>query len=253
MTREGIPFILSLRPEEKFAGPHVRGCFGVVNVPLTKIEPAPDIVNTVSALNEYKPDSIVLTSAVGSELLLRYANVGFIRELRHIFCIGKATARPLRSYNTEVPGGLERNTSGLASLILSRPGGVSKVAVFRSREGNPELIENLRNAGLEVREFIAYTTVELDSVELGRLIRSPDCRGIAITSPMEARLLASYLRNNGLKGLIGERLFFSIGEPTRLELEKLGIKVSAPAGLSDFTNLLDGIEKKYCSDSGEWI
>lgn len=243
------PFILSVRPESKFEDVPSDLCFDVINTPLTEIIVSKDLDEVIADLIDFNPDSIVLTSSIGSKILLEKTGREFLEKARFIFCIGSHTESVVKGKNTIVPNVGKRNVSGLLELILNRKDKTGKLAVFRSSEGNPFLMKGLLNSGLCAREFISYGVSEKGPEGFSEHIENEKFRGIVLTSPMEARIFSKIVASGPeLKGEI-----FAIGEPTRNALETSGLHVSEPYGDSDFSDLMKKISEKYCKSSGEWI
>lgn len=252
MTDAEKPFIVSLRPVRKYENKDFQACFDIINVPLTEITEPQDIERRVSEIVALEPDSIVLTSSVSSEILLKYAKKDFLKGLKNIFCVGTATETPLSSYRTVIPPEGRRNVNGLTDLILSKKAVIAKTAVFRSSEGDPRLVERIMKAGIDAVEFISYSISKKDPAALGKYLESDSFRGFIATSPMEAQILSEYLaRYQKFQQL--KYLIFAIGEPTKKVIENSGFVVSKPFGDSDFDRLINEIRREFCSNSGEWI
>lgn len=248
------PFIVATRPEVKFEGTVVKSlCFDIINVPLTEVQIKEDIETTVRELEKFDPDCIVLTSSVGSEIAVRYTTPGFLRQIREIYCIGSKTAEPLIRMGLTVIIPEAKDSTGLSECIMENSTKTGKLAIFRSNRGSPELYESLSGRIDDVREYISYDLKRVPDSELLPLLNRASCKGIVVTSSLEAEALHDAIAGSTFSDPENRIKIFAIGSPTARRLKSFGYRIQDPIGNSDFSALIREIEKKFCDNSGEWI
>lgn len=245
-------FLISTRPERKFKETVKRRCFDVLNAPLTRIETISNLDQVLRSMIDFRPDTLILTSRAGSEILLDHADKEFLESVK-IFCIGDKTAEPLLEHGLSAAVPEKMNTGGLADLVSSTIPRNSSVAIFRSSHGNPDLILTIRKFAHRIAEFEAYRIAHANPSGFLKLIADRRCKGVIVTSPMEAGILSGLLEKREAGVSKSAVMFFAIGEPSYSEMERLGIPVQKPVGHSDFLALVKDIESLHCKNSGEWI
>lgn len=246
----GRKYLVTTRPPGKFTSVVDRKCFRILNIPVTDTVVEQSVADSIREILEFGPDAMVFTSRIGSEVFMKHGGEEVLRRGLPCFCIGPSTAGPLELSSGDILIPDSRDTAGLSDLVISRSQEISRVAVFRSREGNPALMDALKSAIQEVREYEAYHSIELEGGNIEESVTDEKCVGIALTSPMEADIFFRRIRDPA--GLRGKRVF-AIGNPTAEKVRSHGFEVSEPLGKSDFEALILEIENIYCGDSGEWI
>ncbi len=241
-------FIISTRPEEKFARSVHGSCFDILNIPVTKIIRRP-YGEIESEVFPWRYDGIVLTSSAGSSIFLEMAERHALDFHGPAYCIGDKTAEPLRKVGMEVIVPERRETDGLLEIIMEHRKIGSMLLLFRSGKGNPALKSGLERNGFSVNEVVCYNVEPLDNPEMKKQLERRENKGIIFTSSME---VTSFFKFNSPESVQGKKVF-AIGNPTKKTLADHGIMVGEPTGRSDFNQLVSDIGKKFCTDSGEWI
>ncbi|WP_393971651.1 uroporphyrinogen-III synthase [Oxyplasma meridianum] len=236
------------RPSEKYFPFRTRGCFEYVNIPLTKTVPVSEIDSTMKEIQNYGPRYFVFTSTIGSDIFFsRYSHP----DPEHVFiAIGSVTLNNIKNHGFDGLKPAIMDSSGLGRLIASVVKKGERVALLRSNRSTDELPEFLKSEGIDYREYIIYNIVELNHNRLESYILENNVFGIVVTSSMEAEILARKCSESIKSRNI---ILFPIGTPTEKTLVSAGFDNIGLKGSSNIDNLIAGIEKKYCSNSGEWI
>ena len=203
-------FLITTRPAEKNRQTANASCFEIKNVPLTRIVRNANPKKLKEQLEKYSPNIVVLTSSIGSEILLKAEICG----IRTIMCIGKRTAEPFLRSGLEVLVPIEQNSSGLIELISLQSRKESRIALCRSKQHNTLLDDYLASEGYNYRCFDLYEIEELHSSNLERMLFNKECKGLILTSSMEAVSLAHLLGNDVHSKEFSDKTIFCIGKPT---------------------------------------
>ncbi len=186
----------------------------VVAMPLTRYESV-DADLTVAA------DFIAVASPRAAQELARAG-----APKGEVWALGQATARVLAdaSITAIVPEGV-RDGAGLARALAPKVSG-KRVLVPRAEGGRPELCEELRTAGAEVIDVVAYRTIRVaaddPAIERGlQLLRSAACAVCVVFAPSQAIAL--------LQLVTPETRFVAIGETTATALKAAGMTAVAIA------------------------
>ena len=241
-------FLITTRPAEKNRETANASCFEIKNVPLTRIVGKANPRTLRDQVEKYSPDFVVLTSSIGSEIFLKAAIPGSFR----IMCIGKRTAEPFLRAGLEVLVPIEQNSSGLIELISLQSRKESRIALCRSKQHNTILDEYLSSESYNYRCFDLYEIEELHSPDLQEMLFKKECKGLILTSSMEAVSLAHLLGNGIHSKEFGNKRIFCIGKPTYETATRQGFDCEVLNNEGDIEAILEEICKKYCN-SGEWI
>jgi|YelNatPaOPRAMG01_1025707.scaffolds.fasta_scaffold00149_57 uroporphyrinogen-III synthase len=241
-------FLITTRPAEKNRQTLNAACFDIKNVPLTRIDRNVDINALRNQLENYSPDFVVLTSRIGSEIFLDAGVHGSFT----IMCIGKKTAEPFLHSGYKVLVAREQNSSGLIELVSFHARKESRIALCRSRQHDTILDEYLASKGHNFRCFDLYAIEELHPPFLRNYLASQECRGIILTSSMEAVSLAHLLGEYMLSTEFRKNKVFCIGKPSYETARKQGFECEILKNESDVDAIIDEISKRHCN-SGEWI
>lgn len=240
-------FLVTTRPEEKNRKISGGRCFDIKNVPLTRIVHNQDPVMLKSDIENYRPNIIVITSSIGADIFLNAHISGNFT----IICIGRKTAEPFNALKRKVliPG--EENSGGIVRLISNYTKD-TRIALCRSRTHNAELDEYLSSNAYNFKCFDLYDIEEMRSPSIVRELMDPNCKGLILTSSMEARIFAKLTRDIRESPAFRVKKIFCIGRPTRETAESLGLRCEALNAESDVDAMVEEISKIHCN-SGEWI
>ncbi|MCL5442004.1 MAG: uroporphyrinogen-III synthase [Candidatus Thermoplasmatota archaeon] len=236
-----MPFLISTRPIGKESGTFKVRCLEIRNIPLTEIR-NPGYDEALRAeLVSFNPDSLCFTSAFGVREFLKYYP-DLIKSFRgNVFAIGDRTGEAIQQAGLKAIIPDQKDSPGLAGLILKTLGRGERVALIRSGNADPKLPETLNMGGVIAKDFHIY---EVTASRHGSLILdamdSPELSGIIVTSPMEAAILVN---------LAGPKIrvpIYAIGNTTAGKIRDLGYAVSEPLGESNFEDLVRKISEKYC-------
>ena len=236
-----MPFLISTRPIGKESGTFKVRCLEIRNIPLTEIR-NPGYDEALRAeLVSFNPDSLCFTSAFGVREFLKYYP-DLIKSFRgNVFAIGDRTGEAIQQAGLKAIIPDQKDSPGLAGLILKTLGRGERVALIRSGNADPKLPETLNMGGVIAKDFHIY---EVTASRHGSLILdamdSPELSGIIVTSPMEAAILIN---------LGGPKIrvpIYAIGNTTAGKIRDLGYAVSEPLGESNFEDLVRKISEKYC-------
>ena len=241
-------FLITTRPAEKNRQTANASCFEIKNVPLTRIVRNANPKKLKEQLEKYSPNIVVLTSSIGSEILLKAEMCG----IHTIMCIGKRTAEPFLRSGLEVLVPIEQNSSGLIELISLQSRKESRIALCRSKQHNSILDEYLASEGYNYRCFDLYEIEELHSPVLQRMLFNKECKGLILTSSMEAVSLAHLLGNDVHSKEFSDKTIFCIGKPTYETATRQGFDCEMLNNEGDVEAIIEEISKKHCN-SGEWI
>ena len=236
-----MPFLISTSPIGKESGTFKVRCLEIRNIPLTEIR-NPGYDEALRAeLVSFNPDSLCFTSAFGVREFLKYYP-DLIKSFRgNVFAIGDRTGEAIQQAGLKAIIPDQKDSPGLAGLILKTLGRGERVALIRSGNADPKLPETLNMGGVIAKDFHIY---EVTASRHGSLILdamdSPELSGIIVTSPMEAAILVN---------LAGPKIrvpIYAIGNTTAGKIRDLGYAVSEPLGESNFEDLVRKISEKYC-------
>lgn len=237
-------YLVTTRPMEKPLTKSYEGCFEVINVPVTSLEPN-DAFNA-SEISVFDPDIAVFTSSYGVDLYFDRFRGDFSSKVSFV-SIGNETAKALRKWGKESKIPEKRTSEGVMNLISGSEG--KKVALFVSSKSNGIIQSYLEKQSIEHIVGVLYRAEALPGTEIAEKALHKDCFGLIITSSFEAReIFQNHLDKDQMKRLCAEKKIFAIGKTTERELQSLGIHVSAPVGKSDLGKLLEEINKKYCGN-----
>ncbi|MCL4452370.1 MAG: uroporphyrinogen-III synthase [Candidatus Thermoplasmatota archaeon] len=241
-------YLITTRPAEKNRQTVSAACFYVRNIPLTRIVENLDTNKFRHNIEEYLPDFVVITSSIGSQIFLKAGVTGNYT----VMCIGKKTAEPFLGSRYRVLDAKEQNSTGLVNLVSAHATKTSRIALCRSRQHNEVLDNYLASNGFDYRCFDLYDIVDVHPPELKTAIIDQECRGIVLTSSMEARSLSMELGSKLNSFEMRKKKIFCIGKPTYEAARRLGLNCEATESESDVDAIIEEISKKHCN-SGEWI
>lgn len=236
-----MSLIISTRPIGKESGTFKVRCLEIRNIPLTEIRNPCYDEALRAELVSFNPDSLCFTSAFGVREFLKYYP-DLIKSFRgNVFAIGDRTGEAIQQAGLKAIIPDQKDSPGLAGLILKTLGRGERVALIRSGNADPKLPETLNMGGVIAKDFHIY---EVTASPHGSLILdamdSPELSGIIVTSPMEAAILVN---------LAGPKIrvpIYAIGNTTAGKIRDLGYAVSEPLGESNFDDLVMKISEKYC-------
>ena len=163
-----------------------------------------------------------------------------------IVSIGPKTRQALdrRGLTSVVPE--EYSSKGLEILLKDR---CKNVLFLRSAQGSQYLSDDLRLAGLTIDDIPLYEVTGSDDPRLNDLIRNPSVMDIfAFTSSSTARCLVERARELGLEAPLRVALakaeVAAIGKPTKVELERLGVRVDVMPEVFTFEALLRALRRR---------
>ena len=236
-----MSLIISTRPMGKEAGTFKVRCLEIKNIPLTEIRTLGYNENLRAELVSFSPDSLCFTSSFGVKEFLKYYPELIKSFSGNVFAIGDRTGEAIEQAGLRAIVPDQKDSPGLARLILSTLARGERVALIRSGNADPRLPETLNLGGVVARDFHIY---EVTASQQGSFILdamdSPGLSGIIVTSPMEATILVN---------LAGPKIrvpIYAIGNTTARKLRDLGYEVSEPLGESNFEDLVRKISEKYC-------
>ena len=228
-------YIITTRPEEKFKPVNTR-CISIKNVPLTKIVRTGRQEEIIQGVIQNKPEIIVITSSVGASEFFRYYYK--YTESPHIIAIGDKTAYEIKKYTGTVSVPAARNSYGVITLLENHLN--SRIALFRSNESNNIINDWLKQRNANFTEYYIYKVVKIENTGIKELFMDKSCRGILLTSSMEARIFHEELGDAEITKNI-----YAIGKVTEATLQKYGYYVSF-TGNSDFYSIIKYIDNKNC-------
>ncbi|MBV9326614.1 MAG: uroporphyrinogen-III synthase [Chloroflexi bacterium] len=223
--------VLNTRPSEQsseLSGLLRSAGFEVVEAPAIAIVPAWDAHNLEEVrldLARGAFDWVVLPSqnaARGLELELRDAG-------DRVVC-GDSTATALGLVNARA---IDRYSAAAAVAVLqplARAG--QRVLVPRAAEGREELVDGLRDLGLEVAAPVAYRTVPADAAR-ARLLQG-DVEVVTLCSPSAASSVAS--------AVSPRMLVLALGQTTAAAARAAGLRVDGVAVRPTMTALVAAIQ-----------
>ena len=228
-------YIITTRPRIKFE-PVETLCINVKNVPLTAIIKEGKNENIVKDIRKNKPSVVVLTSSIGAgEFFKHYYEY---TENPDIIAIGEQTAGEVKRYTGRVSVPTAKNSYGVISLLEKYNN--SRIALFRSNESNNIINDWLESHNSNFKEYYIYKVVKLENTHIKELFFNPECRGILLTSSMEARI---FYREIG--GSPVNKCIYAIGTVTAETLKNYGYK-SCFTGNSNFESMVKYIDNKNC-------
>ncbi|WP_298278656.1 uroporphyrinogen-III synthase [Ferroplasma sp.] len=228
-------YIITTRPEEKFKPVNTR-CISIKNVPLTKIVRTGRQEEIIQGVIQNKPEIIVLTSSVGASEFFKYY-YKYI-ENSHIIAIGDKTAEEIKKYTGKVSVPTVRNSYGVITMLENYLN--SRIALFRSNESNNIISDWLEENNANFMEYYIYNVVKIVNPGIKDLFLENDCKGILLTSSMEATIFHEVLGSADINKNI-----YAIGRVTEETLKKYGYYVSF-TGNSDFYSIIKYIDNKNC-------
>ena len=237
-------YLITTRPLAKPLPRSREGCFEIINIPVTSLEPNDSF--DVSEITKFSPDIAVFTSSYGVDLFFGRFNGNFSSKVSFI-SIGAETAKALRKWGREAIIPEKMTSEGIVDLLSKNEG--KKVALFVSSKTNGIIQAYLEKKQIEHRVGILYSAETVKGTEIVEKAMHRDCFGLIITSSYEARaIFQKNLDKAQTKKICSEKKIFAIGKTTEMELNNLGIPVSEPVGMSDLDKLLKEIGAKYCGD-----
>ncbi len=256
--KEPVPSVLVTRPAGPddplalrllAAGVRVHAVPTVVTV---DVPPGDELDRAAAALDAY--DWVVVTSVAGVTALAgAVARVGRpgagAPRTPRFAAVGPATARALRAAGFEVAlEASDGSGSGLArDLLRAAPLGTGlfgrRLLLPRASAASPELPALLRGAGAEVRDVVAYRTVEGPEASRPALVAALDDPGLAAIVVASGSAVRGLLRLAGTVRESGAQVggppaamrelsaipFVSIGPSTSAEVRRSGLRLAAEA------------------------
>jgi uroporphyrinogen III methyltransferase/synthase len=225
--------VMVTRPAEQTADiVHAFSSLGAAAIlqPAIHIGPPTDwepLDSAVSRLHDF--DWVVFSSANGVHYLLEriWNRTGDVRALAKakIAAIGPATADELAKYHLRadlVPN--EYRAEALAAELLRHAG--QQMLLIRASRGRELLADELRKAGRNVEQVVAYTNIDVDQPDphVRELLASGQIHWITVTSSSIARSLAHMFGDDLKRARLA-----SISPVTSAVLRELGFEPDAEA------------------------
>ncbi|MCL4332218.1 MAG: uroporphyrinogen-III synthase [Candidatus Thermoplasmatota archaeon] len=224
--------LVTTRPAEKYR--EIRSkLFRIVNVPLTEMQ------NSFSREKQddligFDPEVIVFTSETGVRILA--GSVPGFLDMRKIVAIGNATSLALGEIGITSFVPHEKDSMGIAALIIKEFPEKKRIALLRSNRPRPELEVELRRAGHITLNVTLYDISESEEISMPS---RTEIFGYLVTSPFEADILLERY------GIQPDARYFAIGKSTAMELSRIGVEVSKPVGNSNFADTIKKIEASF--------
>ncbi|WMT51335.1 MAG: uroporphyrinogen-III synthase [Ferroplasma sp.] len=228
-------YIITTRPEGKFKPMDTR-CISIKNVPLTKIVRNGPQEEIIQDMIQNRPGIIVITSSVGASEFFKYYYK--YTDSPHIIAIGDKTADEIKKYTGDVSVPAARNSYGVITMLENYLN--FRIALFRSNESNNIINDWLKQRNANFTEYHIYNVVKLENNGIKELFMDKDCRGILLTSSMEAEIFHEVLGDAKITKNI-----YAIGKVTEKTLQKYGYDVSF-TGNSDFDSTIKYIDNENC-------
>jgi uroporphyrinogen III methyltransferase/synthase len=251
--------VLVTRPREQAAELVERlAAYGAATIeaPMIRIEPPLDSAPlAAAAADAARFDWIVFASANAVSAFMRVLLHG-TRDLRalsgpRLCAVGPGTAEKLASYGIHadlVPG--EFSAEGVvAAMLAAGPMQGGRVLLPRADIGREVIASQLRQAGAEVTDVVAYRTVLEDSPQ-----EDPDVYGmllngqidvVTFTSPSAVRNFVRVYGTEQSADLLGRAVVAVIGPATAEAARQLGIPVSVEARAHTVPGLVEAIAAHY--------
>ncbi len=239
------------RPEGQ-ADPQIERClqWGAepVMMPLIEIRPVVDPAPIDSALEQLSSyDWLLFTSINGVESFLGqlWESGRDARALSHvrIACIGPSTAKALEFHHlrADVVPSTYRAESLAEELRQQIPG--QNVLWVRANRGRDLLSDELRGAGANVQELIAYQNLDVDhlSDDVLERITSGRLHWIGLSSPSIARRLAGILPEEARSRLGNSTRLAAISPVTAKAAEECGLPIDVVAQEHTWNGIFDAI------------
>ncbi len=228
-------YIITTRPEIKFKSVKTE-CISIRNVPLTEIIIPGRQENIVQDIIKNKPLVVVLTSSIGAREFFKYY-YKYI-ENPHIIAIGNQTAVEIKKYTGKVSVPMVMNSYGVINLLENYLN--FRISLFRSNESNNILNEWLESHNANFNEYYLYRVVKIENTHIKELFLNDECKGILLTSSMEARIFCDEMGDVDINKKI-----YSIGKVTTETLHNLGYDVYF-TGSSNFESMIKYIDNENC-------
>ena len=213
-----------------------------VHVPTVAVQPGdPSLLR--AALAEGRWDWVVVTSVNGVPAL-RLA--GRLAPTTRVAAVGTSTAAALRHAGIRVDHVPDRFLTEAVAEGLGDVRG-ARILLARADAATPELQAALKAGGAEVRDVVAYRTIEAPPRERGRLRAALDgsLDGVAFTSGSAVRGLRALLAADPRRLAVARRLPAAcIGPVTAAEAERLGWRAWVVAARHTATGLADAIARQ---------
>ncbi len=169
---------------------------------------------------------LAVTSANAVDPLCDRMPAGTRWETVRAASVGKATAAALQRRGIEPRLVGQGTAADLARELVNVVGVGAKVLVPQAADARPDLVDGLRNAGVEVKAAVAYDKVlPAGTIERAREIFRHEIGWVTFTSPRIVRHFLDVLAEvpGGMERL-GELKAWSIGPVTSKELRRAGVK-----------------------------
>lgn len=176
-------------------------------------------------------DILILTSTNGvasffDRLFENEQYIGLLRDIS-VVAVGPKTAQALKDYAVTadiVP--VNHSAEGIIEELLKRDISGKKILYPRAELARPYLADQLRQAGAEVADPVAYRTLSPDdnAAEVRRLLQGGEVDAICFSSSSTFDNLVAMLGDD-LRQLLGETRLFSIGPLTSKTIREHGYTV----------------------------
>lgn len=154
-----------------------------------------------------KPITVVFTSVMGVEAVIKNLSKDNLKLPWKIYCIGAATQSLIRDYLTSANiGGIGKNAAELSKVIVNN--NEKEVFFFCGDQRRDELPQQLQKSNIEVEEIVVYKTNEIP-VKVDK-----EYNGILFFSPSAVK---SFFSVNSINA---DTVLFSIGNTTGSEIRK---------------------------------
>jgi len=207
--------IIMFRPEEKFKDIEIDQV-SIKNVPLTKI-----VYNKIETniLKNYKFDYVIFTSSIAVESFMKQCpDYGNFLNGKQIIAIGTKTSESL-GLKVRVPA--NQSSEGIINILKNN----SNVLLVRSENGNPYLVNKLKQKSRNLFVINAYKSILLneDFTETYQALKNGDFDAVIFTSSM---IFNSYISIFSLYGKpleILPEIVLAIGSETARSMKKYNL------------------------------
>ena len=230
-----------------------------IEAPLIRIEPATDpapLRAAAAAADAF--DWIVFSSANAAHafMVAVHENGGDARSLKgpRLVAVGTATADRLRRYGIKVdmiPGEF-RAEAVVAAIRAAGPVEGQRVLVPRADIAREVLTEQLRQAGANVTDVVAYRTVLNDTPhehdpDVYRLLLDGRIDVVTFTSPSAVRSFVRIYGAEPAADLLKHTVVAVIGPVTAETAKQAGIPVTIQPAIYTVSALVDGLVQYYAA------
>ncbi len=180
-------------------------------------------------------DALTFASAHAVAAFARQLSAAEVQEIAAtIGAVGQTTARALERIGLPAAVVAQSPSTGqaLAELLIARLPARARVLVVQARQSQPELVVQLRAAGLYVEVAVVYENVEPHAPSSELLRRAAQARAIYLAAPSAADRLLAWAPD------LRDRPLVAIGATTATALrDKHGVPPAAQAASPDLADV----------------